>query len=72
MTVAAAELDALARREHGQPHAVLGAHPVDGGVVVRAFRPSAKKVSVKPAKGKTRELEQIHPAGIFEGKLQGA
>jgi len=72
VTVAAGELDALARREHGQPHAVLGAHPVDGGVVVRAFRPAAKKVSVKPAKGKTRELAQIHPAGIFEGTLDGA
>ncbi len=72
MTVASAELNALAHREHGQPHAVLGAHPVDGGVVIRAFRPSAKKVSVKPAKGKPRELEQIHPAGIFEGTLEGA
>ena len=27
VTIATAELDALARREHGQPHSVLGAHP---------------------------------------------
>ena len=26
------------------PHAVLGAHPVSGGVVVRAFRPEAVAV----------------------------
>jgi 1,4-alpha-glucan branching enzyme len=72
VSVTSTELDALARREHGQPHAVLGAHPGDGGVVVRAFRPAATKVSVKPAKGKSVELEQIHPAGIFEGTIKGA
>ena len=41
-TVAKNELEALVRREHPQPHAVLGAHPADGGVVVRALRPSAR------------------------------
>jgi 1,4-alpha-glucan branching enzyme len=72
VTVATSELDALARREHTQPHAILGAHPADGGVVVRAFRPGAVKVSVKPAKGKSVELEQVHAAGIFEGVIKGA
>ncbi len=72
MSIAATELDALAHREHGQPHAVLGPHPSDDGVVVRALRPGAAKVSVKPAKGKSVELERIHPAGIFEGTVSGA
>ena len=72
MSVTASVLDALARREHGQPHAVLGAHPAEGGVVVRALRPAAVKVSVKPAKGKSVTLEQIHPAGIFEGVIPDA
>jgi len=72
VTVATAELDALARREHGQPHSVLGAHPGPGGVTVRVLRPGALKVSVKPSKGKAVELEPIHPAGIFEGTLDGA
>jgi 1,4-alpha-glucan branching enzyme len=72
VSVAATELEALARREHGQPHTVLGPHPSDDGVVVRALRPGAAKVSVKPAKGKSVELEQIHPAGIFEGTFSGA
>jgi 1,4-alpha-glucan branching enzyme len=67
-----AELDAIARREHGEPHAILGAHPDGDGVVVRAFRPSAQSVSVKPAKGKGVELDCIHPAGIFEGAIEGA
>ncbi len=70
--VATSELDALARREHAQPHSVLGPHSVNGGVVVRALRPAAGTVTVKPAKGKAVELEQIHPAGIFEGKIEGA
>jgi 1,4-alpha-glucan branching enzyme len=69
MTVATAELDALARREHGQPHAVLGAHASDDGIVVRVLRPGAAGASVKPAKGKSVALEQIHPAGIFEGTI---
>ena len=72
MSIAVSELDALARREHGQPHAVLGSHRSGGGVVVRAFRPGAETVSVKPAKGKAVALKQIHPAGIFEGVIPGA
>ncbi len=72
MTVVTSELDALARREHSQPHAVLGAHQTDRGVVIRALRPAAKTVAVKPSKGKTVELEQVHPAGIFEATIEGA
>jgi 1,4-alpha-glucan branching enzyme len=72
MTVATAELESLARREHGQPHAVLGAHAVEDGVAVRVFRPGAASVAIKPAKGKSVTLEQIHPAGIFEGVLPEA
>jgi 1,4-alpha-glucan branching enzyme len=71
-TVAGAELDALARREHGQPHAVLGAHRHDDDVVVRVLRPGAAGVAVKPNKGKSVALEQIHPAGVFEGIIAGA
>ena len=68
--VSKSELDAVARREHHQPHAVLGAHPgKNGSVTVRVLRPAAQKVSVKPAKGKSVELKQIHPVGIFEGSI---
>jgi 1,4-alpha-glucan branching enzyme len=74
MSPTKSELDALARREHPEPHAILGAHPAgdNGGVVIRALRPSAESVSVKPSKGKTVALEQIHPAGIFEGTIENA
>jgi 1,4-alpha-glucan branching enzyme len=67
-----AELDSIARREHGQPHSVLGAHPSQDGVVIRVFRPSAQTVSVKPGKGRSVKLTEIHPAGIFEGEIPGA
>jgi hypothetical protein len=75
MSPTKSELEKLARREHPEPHAILGAHPADGGgggVVVRAMRPSAQSVSVKPSRGKTVALAQIHPAGIFEGEIENA
>jgi 1,4-alpha-glucan branching enzyme len=67
-----AELEALTRREHAQPHAILGAHATDGGVVVRALRPAAQAISIKPSKGRSVPMEQIHPAGVWEGMLPGA
>jgi 1,4-alpha-glucan branching enzyme len=70
MTLATHELDALVRREHTNPHAVLGAHPADGGVVVRAFRPAACAVTARLEDGSQVELEQIHPGGVFEGRIE--
>ncbi len=70
--VSASELDALARREHANPHAVLGAHPSPSGVTVRALRPEAGAIAVIPDRGTRVALGRIHPAGIFEGELPGA
>jgi 1,4-alpha-glucan branching enzyme len=72
--VAASELDSLVRREHPDPHSVLGAHPVDGGVAVRALRPAAQAITVHPGGEKSTDvaLEQIHPGGVFEGVVEGA
>jgi 1,4-alpha-glucan branching enzyme len=73
MTVATSELDALVRREHSNPHSVLGAHPQDGGVVVRVLRPAACAVTAITNGGAPGiELQQIHPGGVFEGTLEGA
>jgi 1,4-alpha-glucan branching enzyme len=66
------DLDLIARREHPDPHHVLGAHPCNGGVIVRAFRPAAERVLALPDGGEPVALEQRHPAGLFEGKLDGA
>ncbi|KIZ14044.1 glycogen branching protein [Streptomyces natalensis ATCC 27448] len=52
---------------HHDPHALLGAHPVRGGVLVRALRPYARSVTVL-AKGLRAGL---HPEGdgLFAGVL---
>jgi 1,4-alpha-glucan branching enzyme len=68
----AAEIELVVRREHADPHNVLGAHPSNGGVVVRAFRPAAEKVLARPDGGEAVTLEQRHPAGLFEGRVDGA
>ncbi|MDQ6607057.1 MAG: 1,4-alpha-glucan branching enzyme, partial [Actinomycetota bacterium] len=72
MTVATRDLEALARREHGDPHSILGAHPDSGGVTIRALRPAAQGISVVLPDGAVQGLEQIHPAGIFEGVIADA
>jgi 1,4-alpha-glucan branching enzyme len=51
------------------PHAILGAHESDGGVVVRAYRPEARAVRVQPA-GVEAELKD--PAGLWEALLPKA
>ncbi len=39
-------LEQLVNGRHGDPHGVLGAHPHDGAVTIRAFRPLAESVVV--------------------------
>ncbi|HEX2141235.1 MAG TPA: 1,4-alpha-glucan branching protein GlgB, partial [Candidatus Limnocylindria bacterium] len=46
-----AEAARLARGEHHEPHSLLGAHPVPGGTVVRAFHPDADGVEILPPDG---------------------
>ncbi|MGI5470966.1 1,4-alpha-glucan branching enzyme [Streptomyces sp. CA-132043] len=52
---------------HHDPHAVLGAHPVGGGVLFRALRPYATSVAVL-AEGLRAELPH-EGDGIFAGVL---
>ena len=35
------DIEAIVGRDLADPHRLLGAHPQNGGVVVRAFRPAA-------------------------------
>src|SRR6185437_4204533 len=70
-TIAQNDLDALVRREHPEPHSILGAHPTEGGVIVRALRPSAESVAVKPSRGKSVPMTEIHPGGLFEAEVEG-
>ena len=50
------EVELLVRGEHGSPHSILGPHPHDGGVTVRAFKPLAKRVTVRHGDGSSYEL----------------
>jgi 1,4-alpha-glucan branching enzyme len=68
----AQDLEALVRRTHWNPHALLGAHPTEGGVVIRALRPAARSITVELEDGRRQELRQIHPGGVFEGVIEGA
>jgi 1,4-alpha-glucan branching enzyme len=72
MSVAATDLEAVVRREHSNPHGVLGAHPQNGGVVVRAFRPAAEAITALVDGGAPVELKEIHAGGVFEGFVEGA
>jgi 1,4-alpha-glucan branching enzyme len=64
------ELELLVRGEHGSPHSVLGPHPHDGGVTIRAFKPLAKRVAARHGDGSTYELAHEHE-GIWVGVLPG-
>jgi 1,4-alpha-glucan branching enzyme len=66
------EVELIVGRDHPNPHHVLGAHPGDGGVVVRAYRPDAKAVRAVPDGGDPVDLDRIHPGGVFEGLVRGA
>jgi 1,4-alpha-glucan branching enzyme len=64
-------VDLLVRGELSDPHSILGAHPDGNRTMVRAWRPEAQSV-VCLAKGEiVAKLEQVHPAGLFEGSLEG-
>jgi 1,4-alpha-glucan branching enzyme len=66
------ELELIVQRDHPNPHHVLGAHPVDDGVVVRAYRPDATAVRVLAEGAEPVELDRIHPSGLFGGLVRGA
>ncbi|MFF4196250.1 1,4-alpha-glucan branching protein GlgB [Nonomuraea sp. NPDC001831] len=64
------ELDRLAGGAHHDPHSVLGAHPVSGGVVFRALRPLAERVQVVLDDGTAHDMRhQAH--GVFEATVTG-
>jgi 1,4-alpha-glucan branching enzyme len=68
----ARQFDALVRREHYSPHDLLGAHPQDGGVVIRALRPAAEAITARLPDGQVVQLQRVHPGGVFEGAVAGA
>jgi 1,4-alpha-glucan branching enzyme len=72
--VEAAEVDRQVQRlvelRHSDPHAVLGVHPDGDGVVIRAYRPDAERVTVLPDFG--GQVPARHrKSGVFEARLNG-
>jgi 1,4-alpha-glucan branching enzyme len=54
---------------HADPFRYLGPHDENGLRVVRAFLPSAEKVTLVPDGSPERELARVHDAGLFLGEL---
>ncbi|MEU9097295.1 1,4-alpha-glucan branching enzyme [Streptomyces sp. NPDC048361] len=65
--LSAADRGRLLAGGHHDPHALLGAHPVRGGVAIRALRPYARAVTVL-GKGLRAELHDDGD-GLFSGVL---
>jgi 1,4-alpha-glucan branching enzyme len=63
------DVEALLSGDHRDPHQLLGSHEVEGGAVVRCYRPDASGVQVAVHDGPTVEAERTHPAGFFEVRL---
>jgi 1,4-alpha-glucan branching enzyme len=66
------QLERIVARDHHDPHAYLGAHTHPEGVLVRAYRPDAAAVRVRPDGAGSVRLRRIDPAGVYEGVLRGA
>ncbi|MEO9239209.1 MAG: 1,4-alpha-glucan branching enzyme, partial [Jatrophihabitantaceae bacterium] len=60
-----AELDHLVGGDHGQPHSILGAHPLSPGrTAIRTLRPDASSVAAI-IRGTRYPLDSLHPNGVF-------
>jgi len=69
--VSPADLENFLALTYHDPHAILGMHPTAGGVVVRAFRPDARRISVVPDGGGVHKMTRRHPSGLFETSFPG-
>jgi len=64
------ELERVVGGAHHDPHSLLGAHALDGRVVIRTLRPDAERV-VAHVEGQELELEHVH-GGIWQAELDRA
>ncbi|MHB8878058.1 MAG: 1,4-alpha-glucan branching enzyme, partial [Myxococcaceae bacterium] len=63
-------IDRLLKLQHRDPHALLGIHPLNGGVVVRTYRPEAEKVELLPDFGGRIPMVERR-GGLFEARIDG-
>jgi 1,4-alpha-glucan branching enzyme len=64
------EAYAVIEGRHSDPFHYLGPHVENGSSVVRVFLPDAEGVSVIDEQGRESDLQRIHDAGLFEGRLR--
>ncbi|MEQ8674258.1 MAG: 1,4-alpha-glucan branching protein GlgB [Aggregatilineales bacterium] len=66
-------LESLVSATHGSPFDILGAHQASKTLVsVRAFRPTAKTLTVvNDATNKRTEMEKLREEGFFEVRIKG-
>jgi len=67
-------IEALANGNHGDPFGILGAHrQEDNTLIIRAFRPTARKLFVVNEASDLRlQMQQIHENGLFEVIVESA
>ena len=61
-------IDQLVRGEHGEPHAILGPHPVGDSVSIRVYKPLARSVTAVLSDGTRVPLGHVHE-GVWEGRV---
>jgi 1,4-alpha-glucan branching enzyme len=68
--VSHAEIDALVAGTHHDPHGILGAHPDEAGVTIRALRPLAETVSAVLADDSRVPMSHLYQ-GVFSVTVPG-
>src|SRR5260370_41782508 len=63
------EAYAVIEGRHSDPFSYLGPHVENDSSVVRVFLPDAEGVAVIDEHGHESDLQRIHDAGLFEGRL---
>src|SRR5581483_7824269 len=65
------DTEAIVRGDHPDPFAFLGLHEADERMVVRAFLPEARSVTVLDVRSSRplAALEKVHDAGLFAGSV---
>ncbi|MBB3174200.1 1,4-alpha-glucan branching enzyme [Endobacter medicaginis] len=66
-----AAIDSLLAARHGDPFSLLGPHPVEGGLVVRAFLPGAASVEViaRATSLTLSQMTRVRPEGLFSARI---
>src|SRR6266481_8649420 len=64
--IPADQLKRLLALRHHDPHSILGAHPTDRGVIVRAYRPDAQRLFLIVDDEPPREMTRRREPGLFE------